>query len=331
MTAPAYILCARTKRQGEFESDPAPSTYLRVEPTASRHRPDDRIERARWIKEVLALSIWGQDERDASLARGDILFWVHGFNNGPDDVLARHRALERGLHDAGWKGVVVSFDWPSASSALSYLGDRHDAKRSAMQLTDDGIRLLSRQQRPACRINVHLLAHSTGAFVVREAFDDADDCALPNQDWIVSQAVFIAADVSQAYMGRHADKSRAFYRHITRLTNYVNGADGALKISNTKRGGVAPRVGRDGLPADRPEGSTDVDCTAFYRLMEDDPSYRQRFDVERGTLSSHAWHFTNSLFLKDLRDTLVGDLVQERIPTRHRDGARLCLTPPAKA
>jgi hypothetical protein len=334
MTQASYILCARTKKQGEFASDPAPSSYLKVAPGATRPRPDDRIDRATWLKEVHALAVWGKDDRDTSLDRGDILFWVHGYNNAPQDVLNRHRLLDAGMRQAGWRGVIVSFDWPSASSALNYLGDRHDAKRSAMQLTDDGIRLLSRQQRTDCRINVHLLAHSTGAFVVREAFDDADDCMLPNEAWMVSQVVFVAADVSQGSMSAHADKSRSLFRHLKRLTNYVNGADGALKISNTKRGGVAPRVGRDGLPADAPTSATDVDCTRFYLRMEADPAFRARYDLSgsgphAAPLSSHAWHFSNRLFMQDLCSTLIGDLVQERIPTRTRDGTRLSLMPPS--
>ena len=59
---------------------------------------------------------------------GDIVFYVHGYNNSQGTVLERQRKLQRGLERNGFDGVVVSFDWPSADNVLNYLEDRHDAK-----------------------------------------------------------------------------------------------------------------------------------------------------------------------------------------------------------
>ena len=91
------------------------------------------------------------------------------------DVIQRHRRLKEDLMALGFKGVIASFDWPSDDKALAYVPDRHRAKESAFRLVSDGIAYLSAQQTPACTINIHVLGHSTGAYVVREAFDDADD------------------------------------------------------------------------------------------------------------------------------------------------------------
>ena len=62
--------------------------------------------------------------------------------------MKRHRQLKQDLQSVGYKGAVMSFDWPSADSPLNYLEDRHDAKITAMQLVTDGIRLLAKNKGP---------------------------------------------------------------------------------------------------------------------------------------------------------------------------------------
>lgn len=140
-----------------------------------------------------------QSGHETDFSRGDIVVYVHGYNNSQETMLARHRRIRQGLESHGFEGVVVSFDWPSADSALNYLEDRTDAKQTALRLVDEGIAAFAALQRPDCRINLHLLAHSMGAFVVREAFDDADDRpAIAAHSWSVSQVILVAADISSA-------------------------------------------------------------------------------------------------------------------------------------
>jgi esterase/lipase superfamily enzyme len=101
-----------------------------------------------------------------------------------------------------------------------------------------------------CRINLQLLAHSTGAFIIREAFDDADDRdRIARTNWSVSQIAFVAADISSSSMTATDSHASSLYRHCVRLTNYYNPYDSVLKLSKVKRIGVSPRAGRVGLPA----------------------------------------------------------------------------------
>lgn len=142
---------------------------------------------------------------------------MHGHKHDQKTVLARRRRLQADLAAAGFRGEVMSFDWPSANMAFHYIEDRHDARQTAMQLVTAGIRLLSEQQRPGCTINVHLLGHSTGTCVIREAFGDADDTRLPNPGWMVSQVAFIGADLSSGSMsGDSARSSSTRYSARTR-------------------------------------------------------------------------------------------------------------------
>jgi hypothetical protein len=101
--------------------------------------------------------------------------------------------------------------------------DRHDAKETALQLVTDGIRILTREQGPGFSINIHLLAHSTGVYVIREAFDDADDTStLAQASWLVSQIAFIGGDISADSLADGNPSTEAIYRHCVRFTNYSN-------------------------------------------------------------------------------------------------------------
>jgi len=54
---------------------------------------------------------------------------------------------------------------------------------------------LSAKQSLNCTINIHLLGHSTGAYVIREPFDDADDSSLNQASWTVSRILLAAGDI----------------------------------------------------------------------------------------------------------------------------------------
>jgi hypothetical protein len=297
------VMCVRKVQGGKFVTDVGKTAYLEV-PTGQAISPTQDTPVDSWVKDVLAAAEWKNAKGEA---RGDILFVVHGYNMSEAEVLQRHRRLAADLLALGFRGVVVSFDWPSDDKALAYLPDRHRAKATAMQLVSDGIMQLSRIQTPSCPINIHVLGHSTGAYVIREAFDDADDTAMPNSAWNVSQAVFAAGDVSASSMSDGDPGAESVYRHCVRLTNYSNRHDEALDISNVKRLGIEPRVGRIGLPKDAPSTSINVDCTAYYEKLTD-PHGGINQDQPFGFvgMQSHSWYFGNAMFTRDLFNVLIG-------------------------
>jgi esterase/lipase superfamily enzyme len=308
-----YVMSVRAVDGGEFIADVGPSRFL-VVPAGQTPYPSHSISASAWYKAVRAASVWTNDNGDE---RGDILFVVHGYNMSETEVMVRHRRLKDDLIAEGFKGVVVSFDWPSDDKTLSYLPDRHRAKITALQLVTDGISYLSGEQTPSCTINVHALGHSTGAYVLREAFDDADDTGLPNSAWSVSQIVFAAGDVSSGSMSADDSGAKSIYRHSIRLTNYFSRHDEALDLSNVKRLGTAPRSGRIGLPDDAPPSAVNIDCTDYYEELTGEGSVITTVDQPDGFkgMQSHSWYFGNRIFTKDLFSTLIG---KDRtiIPTR---------------
>lgn len=307
---PEYVITVRNAvaRQNEFGDDIGPAQFLEV-PDGAPMEPSQAIGRADWVRKVIQLT---DPRKDASGAtRGDLLVFVHGYDNTPANVLARHRVLKSDLPQHGYKGGLVSFDWPSGDIALAYLPDREKAKLTAFRLVSDCIELFaSLQGRPECETNVHVLAHSTGAYVVREAFDDADDRRnIASVNWTASQIVLIAGDVSADSLSSGNPASESLYRHCLRLTNYSNPFDEVLQIANVKRVGLAPRVGRVGLPADIPAKAVNVECGKYYRQMT--PRAQQIIGYP-----SHSWFIGDPVFTKDLARTLNGDLDRSAIPTR---------------
>lgn len=304
---PNYLITTRNIRRGAFGSEPGPARFLKV-PTNRTPKPDHKIDRKAWVDAVMELGHTSQDPRTGEDC-GDIAVFVHGFKNSPADIVRRHRQLENDLPSAGYKGAIVSFDWPSDDHAISYHEDRSDAKVTALKFVDDCVSLLAATQFRECRINVHIVAHSMGAYVVRQAFDDADDRpAIAASNWNVSQLCLVGADVSAMSMSEDDARSRSLYRHCTRLTNYQNPYDSALKLSNVKRAGVAPRAGRRGLPDDHPAKAVNVNCGEHF-----DEKYGSSDD------NGHSWYFTDKVFLADLAQTLAGDLDRSVIGRRQFD------------
>ena len=307
----SYVITARAAVGDTFGEDVGPTLFLKVAATAAAPSPGDSIERDDWIREVSAQAGRAQDA--TGVERGDVLTFIHGYDTTPAVSLQRHRVLATDLRHHGYAGAVVSFDWPAGGQPLAYLDDREKAKLTAFRLVGDCIELFARLQgRSDCAINVHLLAHSTGAYVVREAFDDADDRrAIAAVNWTASQVALIAADVSAASMAENNPESASIYRHCVRLTNYANPFDEALQLSNVKRAGLAPRAGRVGLPADMPSKAVNVDCGEYYQAM-----IKTRPPETIIGLPSHSWHIGDPVFTADLASTLNGDLDRSAISTR---------------
>jgi pimeloyl-ACP methyl ester carboxylesterase len=316
----AFVLSTRAVRAAKFVAEPGPAVYLQV-PDTELPQPSQIVEGKLWLRALRKAATWGRDARTGA-ARGDVLFFVHGYNNSAAQVMHRHRLLETGLRTLGFKGALVSFDWPSDSQTLNYLEDRHDAKKTAMQLVDSGIRMLAAEQEPNCTINIHVLAHSMGAFVVREAFDDADDVRLAQASWIISQLILVAGDISAGSMVEGNSSTDSLFRHCIRLTNYSSRFDFALKISNAKRIGMAPRVGRGGLPEHAPDKAVNVDCSGYFETLKSNESLRAAEQSEPIDDYGHAWYFANSRVMRDLFETLKGDLDRAELTTRLATGVR---------
>jgi esterase/lipase superfamily enzyme len=291
-----YIICTRGIRNGEFTNEPGKATYLQVPDKAKKMLPEHKTGVADFLRSIIN----SQNE--------DIAIYVHGYNMTNEETLFRHRVLKNGLAKQGFTGDLLTFAWPSGKNPILYLEDRHDAKNVAMELVNSGIKLLARQQGKNCTINVHLIAHSTGAFIVNEAFDDSETTQETAEiNWSVAQILFVGADVSSDSMS--SERAQSIYRHCNRLTNYWSPYDSALAISNVKRVGAKNRVGRIGLPENVPGKAVDVDCGPYYEKN------KNKLKVTEGH-HSHSWHFYSDVWLKDAYETMMLNIDRNVISTR---------------
>ncbi|MGY6411405.1 MAG: alpha/beta hydrolase [Alkalilacustris sp.] len=320
-----YVLSVRNISRGAFGTRVGATSFLAVPQTDTRGHPitmadpeRHRITKRDWFARVQAASVWAHAGGEPV---GDVVVYIHGYNTSQATMLERQRKLRDGLAAQGFRGVVIGFDWPSADRTLSYLPDRKDAKASAQRLVDEGISAYAARQRAGCRVNVHLLAHSMGCYVVREAFDDADDRpAVAAHSWTVSQVMLVGADVSAASLGLGNPKSSSLYRRCVRLTNYFNPHDGVLSLSNVKRVGVSPRAGRVGLPIDTPNQAANVYCGTRYLAHQD--------SFTGGRSAPHNWYFDDAGFMRDVTLTVQGELDRNALPTRApTDQGNLALLP----
>lgn len=313
---PRYVISARKISRGAFVAEPGPIQFLRVPDKATTLLPEYAVKKREiglWSRDVQGLADGDENPNSISPA-GDILVVVHGYNNDPPAVLAAHKQLERNLKAENWHGLVISFDWPSNNQVLNYLEDRSDGAAVALELVRRCIQLVKDGQEAGCKTNIHVIGHSTGAYVIMEALAQAEkDGGLFKSAWRIGQVAFIAGDVSSDSLSSSSNWSGPLFHRIMRLTNYSNPFDAVLAVSNAKRLGTAPRAGRVGLPADHDRKAVNVNCGAYFSTF--------RPAGAGGIGWTHGWYFSSRVFARDLAMTLEGAIDRNAIPTRTLDGA----------
>jgi hypothetical protein len=290
-----FFITVRSISGNRFGNNLGAVRYLAV-PDGTSPAPSHAIGLKVWVTQILAtLSRNGQ-----GVVTGNVLFLVHGFNIGIADVDSQYVNVKRGL-SGKLPCTVISFDWPSWTDTFAYLPQLDVAKKTAIDLVNAGVRPLLNAQTDDCRVAVHALCHSMGAYVMREALDHADDGIITGSDWMLNQLVMIAGDVDAADFVDGNKDTESMLGHCYRLTNYFNHYDEVLQISNVKRAGVEPRAGRVGLPGNAPANTVNVDCSAHF-----DTIHLPGGDLINVASWSHSWYFTDTKFYADLAETLRG-------------------------
>ncbi len=314
-----FLITARKLSGLKFIDEPGPVKFLKVNRQKKIYDPDDVVSSPKaWSEEVIGLAD-GDENPNSISPTGDILVFIHGYANDAEIILQRTRQLSKDLKTEGWRGQVVAFDWPSDNKVLNYWEDRADAAAVAGSLVEKCVKLIAEGQARDCITNIHLLGHSTGAYVIMEAFVQAEkNGELFKSDWRIGQVAFIGGDVSSSSLSTSDAWSAPMFRRIMRLTNYSNPNDTALAVSSAKRLGVAPRSGRVGLPADSHPKSINVDCGSYFVKL--DPKKSTYFGDW-----THSWHIGNRVFARDLAMSLEGAVDRFAIPTRVLENGKLSL------
>ncbi len=235
-----------------------------------------------------------------------VLVFVHGYNNNMQDIIITAKKLE-----AAYNVIVIVFSWPANGGGLlsgtaQYIGDKKDARVSTgalnrfleklhqyhMMLTNAEVDALwkkaknrykdnyeearseyAKLQQKLCKINISLLCHSMGNYVLKYATIPSDtQMSKP----IFDNVCLVAADVNNKNHAQWVEKIEA----RSNVYIVINQNDSALKWSRIKPGKAQlARLGHY-LKSLNAQNATYIDVThADY--VDDEHSYFKDTPIEK--------------------------------------------------
>ena len=183
--------------------------------------------------------------------RSDTLVFIHGFNVSFRGALDAGARLAEELSVGGRAVNIVVFSWPSDGQAvplMSYYSDREDARASGPALARAYLKLrdylVNLDSVEYCDRRLHLLAHSMGAYVLRQGLQAliAKD---PNALTRFFDQILLAAPDEDDDAFESPQKLQLLPRLGRQVTVYFNPNDRALVISDKTKSNP-DRLGSDG-------------------------------------------------------------------------------------
>src|SRR5262245_50256811 len=96
-----YVLSARSvNKKGGFGSEVGKPRFLKV-PRGVPATPEHDVGPETWLKDVVDLADGAAD--DVISPTGDVLVFVHGYNNSAQEIADRHRILQDMLLEERWR------------------------------------------------------------------------------------------------------------------------------------------------------------------------------------------------------------------------------------
>ena len=183
--------------------------------------------------------------------RSDTMVFIHGYNVTFTGALQAGAHLARDVKVQGRPVNVVVFSWPSDGAAvplMSYYSDREDARASGPSIARAFLKLrdylIELPEDDYCNRCLHLLAHSMGAYVLRNALQALlakDSEALTR----VFDQIMLAAPDEDDDAFETETKLKLLPRLGRQVTVYYNPNDKGLIISDKTKANP-DRLGSDG-------------------------------------------------------------------------------------
>ena len=215
--------------------------------------------------------------RAAMTSGCDVLIYVHGYGVSWRSAVASAAALQEMLNrklGVGDKPVLVLlFSWPSDGKKIpwtSYRSDRKDAADSGLALGRGILKLRDYlsglSPRDYCGQNLHVLCHSMGNWVLRNAIDRILEYGGPRPLPRVLDSVFMCSpDVADSVfdnLGNSPGPMLPLLELARSVSIYHNRGDAALVVSDTTKGNEN-RLGSNGAahPQSLHSRIQQVDCS----------------------------------------------------------------------
>ena len=236
----------------------------------------------------------------------DTIVFIHGYNVSFKEALQAAAKIQKNFETLNGKGAnVVLFSWPSDGSMMPYIAyanDRQDAKASGPAFARGFLKLADflRGATPeeSCNQKVHLIAHSMGNYVLRNALQEMVRQSPGRVPRVFDQICLMAADEDDdAFEYDH--KLKKLPSIAKRVSVYFNNGDAGMAISDKTKGNP-DRLGDDGprLPRSVPGKVSLVDCSDIV-----------------GGLVEHSYYLDNDEVIADMRFVFEGVRSTE-IPNR---------------
>ena len=245
----------------DFQAGPDPAmTSLSVIPDPKPGKDDPNKGSAAFLDELRTAMSAGE--------RTDTLAFVHGYNVSFLGALKAGALLAQSLTVDSRPVNVVVFSWPSDGRNTpwaAYYSDREDARASGPALARAFLKfrdwLLQLGEEAYCQRCVHLLAHSMGAYVLRQGLQALRVKDPKNGVSRLFEQIMLAAPDEDDDAFESDDKLKQLPQLGRGVTVYFNPDDRALLISDTTKANP-DRLGSDGprLVDLLPKKVSIVDC-----------------------------------------------------------------------
>jgi|GEM_PF-2633522 len=162
----------------------------------------------------------------------DILIFIHGFNVTFASAIRRTAQIS---YDLQFKGVPMTYSWPSQGKEGSYMKDESSIQYTVTHL----VRFLKEVIDTKGKANLHIIGHSMGARALTNALKEIS-LIYPGKH-LFKNIILAAPDIDK-------DVFEVIYPYIIKTTDqitlYASSDDTALKFSETLHGGE--RIGQGG-------------------------------------------------------------------------------------
>ncbi|MPY72251.1 MAG: alpha/beta hydrolase [Alphaproteobacteria bacterium] len=171
-----------------------------------------------------------------SCSSGQVLLFVHGYNNSFEDAVRRIASI---AEDIKFKGPAITFTWPTEGVESAYWRDLDDVLYS-VPLAKEALKMLADADEVG---SIEVISHSMGSRVIVYALREL---ALGAGLAKLKNSIFGAPEIDRGLFLQNADLIK---RLSGRVTLYASQNDGALSWASNFNDGVARAggIGSDGI------------------------------------------------------------------------------------
>ncbi|MEW6996604.1 alpha/beta hydrolase [Colwelliaceae bacterium BS250] len=210
-------------------------------------------------------------------ACSDVLFYIHGFNNQPCEVLANATLLQTEFDQQNSNVLIIPIIWPCDDDigvVKDYWDDQDAAEASGRYLSRTLSKLLAWQQecvdlgQGACLKRMHVLAHSMGNRVLMKSLSHWRKHVGNGQiPYLFTNTFMLAADIPNEALEQH-EEGHSISMASQRVHCFYANDDIAMtasKISNVINRVFSRRLGHTGPErmAKTPDNVYAINCDSF--------------------------------------------------------------------